>query len=261
MCLASTGFDGSMLPGLSLFLFCGETLPNEVASRLLERFPAAELLNTYGPTESTVAVTAVRITPELAALSAPLPVGAPRSGTRIRVVGEADVEVPRGHAGEIVIEGDTVARGYYGRPDLTGRVFGTAEGDGAAVRTYRTGDEGFIDDDGLLHYRGRLDLQVKLNGFRIELGEIEVALRGQSGISAAAVVPVERDGRISHLAAFVVPSRPLEQSAFREGLAIKERLKASLPHYMIPKKIVFMDELPLTGNGKLDRKALAAAAR
>ena len=87
------------------------------------------------------------------------------------------------------------------------------------------------------------------------------ALRGQSGISAAAVVPVERDGRISHLSAFVVPSRPLEQSVFREGLAIKERLKALLPHYMIPKKIVFMDELPLTGNGKLDRKALAAAAR
>lgn len=261
MCLASTGFDGSMLPGLSLFLFCGETLPNEVASRLLERFPAAELLNTYGPTESTVAVTAVRITPELAALPAPLPVGAPRPGTRIRVVGEADVEVPRGHAGEIVIEGDTVARGYYGRPDLTGRAFGTARGERGAVRTYRTGDEGFIDDDGLLHYRGRLDLQVKLNGFRIELGEIEVALRSQPGISAAAVVPVERDGRISHLAAFVVPSHALDQSVFREGLAVKERLKASLPHYMIPKKIVFMDELPLTGNGKLDRKALAAAAR
>lgn len=261
LCLAAPEFSDTLMPSLRLFLFCGETLPNATAARLLERFGAARVLNTYGPTESTVAVTSVEVTPELAAADAPLPVGAPRRGTRVRIVDAAGADCAPGAFGEVIIEGDTVARGYFNRPDLTERAFGAAELDGRSCRTYRTGDEGALDAVGMLHYRGRLDLQVKLNGFRIELGEIEEHLRRLPAVAAAAVVPAERDGKISHLVAHVVSAEPLTESPFRTGLALKEQLKATLPHYMIPKKIVFAEALPMTGNGKVDRRALAAQGR
>lgn len=261
LCLASGEFDRDLVPGLRLFIFCGETLPNTVADRLMGRFPAARVLNTYGPTESTVAVTSVEVTRAMAQAHEPFPVGAPRPGTRIRVVDADGVDVPTGEYGEVVIEGDTVARGYYRRPDLTARAFGSAELDGVTVRAYRTGDEGFLDGDGLLHFRGRLDLQVKLNGFRIELGEVEEHLRRLPGVAAAAVVAECRDGRVSHLVAHVVPSAPLSQTPFREGLALKEQLKRTLPHYMVPKKVAFRESLPMTGNGKVDRRALGSGER
>ena len=260
MCLAAPEFSAATLPDVRLFLFCGETLPNATAARLMERFGAARVVNTYGPTESTVAVTSVTVTPALAALSVALPVGVPRPGTRIRVVDASGMPCAAGEPGEVVIEGDTVAAGYFGRPDLTQRAFGTAELDGRVVRSYRTGDEGYLDEMGMLHFRGRLDLQIKLNGFRIELGDIEEHLRRLPEVAAACVVPAMRDGRASHLVAYVVAVGPSELSSFRAGLALKEQLKASLPHYMIPKKIVFLEALPMTGNGKVDRRALADQA-
>lgn len=258
VCLAEKSFDASMMPDVEIFLFCGETLLNSTALRLQERFPHAVVLNTYGPTESTVAVTEVAVTPQLAAGDTPLPVGRPRPGTRIRIVGEDGSNRPTGSYGEIVIEGDTVSRGYFGRDDLTEQSFGTTRLDGKTVRTYRTGDEGCLDDAGMLHYRGRLDLQIKLNGFRIELGDIEENLRRLPQVKGAVVVPAMKDGRISHLVAHVVSAVPRTESDFREGLALKEALKSDLPHYMIPKKVVFHDLLPMTPNGKIDRKALAA---
>lgn len=257
LCLANAEFCQDLMADVRLFIFCGETLPNMVAATLLERFPLARVLNTYGPTESTVAVTSVEVTPEMAALSEPLPVGAPRRGTRLRVVGEAGAACAPGEYGEVVIEGDTVALGYFGRDDLTSRSFGTAVVDGVPVRTYRTGDEGMVDEQGQLHFRGRLDLQVKLNGYRIELGEIEEHLRRLPEVAAAAVTATYREGKVSHLVAHVVPAHPLDQTPFRAGLALKDCLKATLPHYMVPKKIAFCTALPMTGNGKLDRAALA----
>lgn len=260
LCLANAAFDQELMPELRLFLFCGETLPSATARRLLERFPAARVLNTYGPTESTVAVTSVEVTPQMARAAEPLPVGAPRPGTRLRIVDAQGADCAPGAYGEVVIEGDTVARGYFGRSDLTAAAFGASELDGREVRTYRTGDEGMLDKQGTLHYRGRLDLQVKLNGFRIELGEIEEHLRRMPEVSSAAVVPQVRDGRIAHLVAHVVPASPLTQAPFRAGLALKEHLASALPHYMVPKKVVFRDALPMTGNGKVDRRALADAS-
>ena len=260
-CLASAEFDAGLLQGLELMIFCGETLANATAGRLLERFPGVEVLNTYGPTESTVAVTQVRVTPAMCAADEPLPVGAARPGTRIRILDDDGAEVPAGAYGEVVIEGDTVALGYYGRPDLTAAVFGSADLDGRAVRTYRTGDEGSLDDAGMLRYRGRIDLQVKLNGYRIELGEIEEALRRLPGVAGAAVTMVRRDGRLSHLVAHVVSDGPVGESDFRAGLALKDRLKEVLPHYMVPKKIEFLSALPVTGNGKIDRRALMGGGR
>ena len=256
MCLASAEFAQDLMPALRLFLFCGETLPNAVAARLLERFGRARVVNTYGPTESTVAVSAVDVTPRMAASHEPLPVGAPRRGTRLRIVDAEGRDCAAGVFGEVVIEGDTVARGYYRRPDLTAAAFGAAELGGAPVRSYRTGDEGCLDGEGMLHFRGRLDLQVKLNGFRIELGEIEEHIRRLPDVAAVAVVAEQRDGRVAHLVAHVVPAGPLAQTPFRAGLALKEQLRRTLPHYMIPKKIAFCEALPLTGNGKVDRRAL-----
>ena len=122
-------------------------------------------------------MTSVTVTPEMAEADAPLAVGLPKPGTRIRVVDAHGSDVPAGRHGEIVVEGDTVAKGYFGREDLTAKAFGVADLEGRPVRTYRTGDEGWLDAEGMLHYRGRLDLQVKLDGFRIELGDIEENLR------------------------------------------------------------------------------------
>ena len=260
MCLASREFDDSVLPDLELFLFCGETLPNSLALQLMQRFPQARVLNTYGPTESTVAVAAIEVTPEMAAADAPLPVGVARPGTRLRIIAEDGADAPEGEWGEIVIEGDTVAKGYLGRPDLTQAAFGAALLDGREVRSYRTGDEGRLDEAGALHYHGRLDLQVKLNGYRIELGDIEGNIAKLPQVAQAAVVCAMRDGRVSHLVAHVVSAVPRTDSDFREGLKLKEALKGSLPHYMIPKKIVFCDALPTTANGKVDRKALQQRA-
>lgn len=261
MCMANVEFRQGLLPDLRLFIFCGETLPNSLAARLLERFPDARVLNTYGPTESTVAVTSVEVTTGMAESEAPLPVGAPRPGTRIRIIDGEGMDCPAGQFGEVVIEGDTVALGYYRRPDLTARAFGGAELGGSKVRSYRTGDEGCLDESGCLHFRGRLDLQVKLNGYRIELGEIEEHLRRLPEIAAAAVVAETRDGKVSHLVAHVVPAGSLPQAPFRAGLALKDRLKRALPHYMVPKKVVFREALPMTGNGKVDRRALASSDR
>lgn len=261
LCLASEDFDDQVLLALETFLFCGETLSVRTAHRLMERFPDCTVVNTYGPTESTVAVTQVEVTPQMIASGRPLPVGSPRPGTRIRIVDADGADLACMQPGEVVIEGDTVARGYYGRPDLTDRAFGVASMDGARVRTYRTGDEGYLDADGMLYYRGRLDLQVKLNGFRIELGEIEQHLRRLSQVTSAAVVPVMHGDKVAHLVAHVVVEGELGVSEFRAGLAMKEALKETLPHYMVPKKLVFHSALPMTGNGKIDRRALAASSR
>ena len=279
MCLANQGFGQGLMPSLRVMLFCGEALPNLVAAELMRRFPGARVVNSYGPTESTVAVAAVDVDEQMCASPDPLPVGRPRPGTRIRVTDPATgEELPQGEWGEVVIVGDTVAKGYLGRDDLTRAVFGEeaadwlSEGDdkpesaaapcgtcaSRAVRTYRTGDEGMMGEDGLLRFRGRLDLQVKLNGYRLELGEIEDALRALPEVAAAAVVAARKNGKVSHLVAHVVSAGPREQSDFRCGLALKDALKARLPHYMIPKKVVFDEALPMTPNGKLDRRALTA---
>ncbi len=133
-CLAEKTFDGALLKNLKLFLFSGETLTNATACRLLKRFPKAVIVNTYGPAESTVAVTSVTVTPEMAEADAPLAVGLPKPGTRIRVVDAHGSDVPAGRHGEIVVEGDTVAKGYFGREDLTAKAFGVADLEGRPVR-------------------------------------------------------------------------------------------------------------------------------
>ena len=255
LCLAEPSFGAAMLPGLRRFLFCGETLPAAVAAALLQRFPGAEVWNTYGPTEATVAVTAVRVPPELAAAGGPLPVGRPAPGMRVWVAEPGSPEpwraLAEGVEGEILIAGPQVGPGYL--PGTGGEQPGfvdlpPAAGGGSA---YRTGDLG-VFRGGLLYCLGRLDRQLKLRGYRLEPEEIEHHLRALPGVADAAVAVPRRRGEPDHLVAFVATAGAWDAAAWRAALA--ERL----PSYAVPRLIrpVPAERWPLTPNGKVDRAAL-----
>lgn len=260
MCMADKKFRASLMPNLETFLFCGETLTNDTAQKLMERFPEAAVINTYGPTESTVAVTETLVTEELASQKQPLPVGKAKPGTFLEIHREDGSLARIGESGEIIIIGDTVSAGYFGRPDLTRKAFFTSMKRGRSYRAYRTGDKGYLDGEGFLYYEGRMDLQVKLNGYRIEIEDIEKNLVRLEEIAHAVVVPNMKDGKVKSLTAFVTgSSQPGNGSKFSK--AIKDRLKTLLPAYMIPKKIIRMESLPMNHNGKVDRKKLGGMAR
>ena len=252
MCLVEKSFDAAMLPQLRRFLFCGETLAPETAAQLLERFPQAEVWNTYGPTEATVATTSIRVTGDVLKTWNPLPVGAAMTGTRIEILGENGELLPRGERGEIVIAGPNVSPGYLARPDLNPAAFFELE----KTRAYRTGDWG-RDRDGLIFFEGRIDGQIKLHGYRIELGDLEANLRALPEIADAVVLPVEKEGRVESLAAFLIPRGALEGSDFEKSARLKTKLAERLPAYMVPRKFHFLEAFPMTPNGKADRRALA----
>lgn len=251
MCLTELGFNEELMPQMRVFLFCGEKLTNDTAAKLYERFPRAQVVNTYGPTESTVAVTQTIVTSEMINRKEPLPIGVAKSGTEIKILAEDGTEVAEGQKGEIVIFGDTVSPGYFKNPEKTNKAFGVDEN---GIRFYRTGDEGYKIND-MIHYSGRIDLQVKFHGYRIELGDIEANLMQLPQVTGAAVVPqIAEDGKIRYLAAFVTGEK--NQGTFEDRKAIRVALKNRLPEYMVPKKVVFLDQLPMTSNGKTDRKKL-----
>lgn len=258
LCLAERTFAATRLPKLRHFLFCGETLLPDTANRLLDRFPAAEVWNTYGPTEATVATTSVRITKALAGQTGPLPIGAPRPGTRMYLRDEYGSLAAEGERGEMVIAGPNVSPGYLGRPDLTEAVF-FDEDDGR--RAYRTGDWGRWRD-GWLYFEGRQDSQIKLHGYRIELADIEENLLSLDGVRECVVVPVSRHGTVQFLAAFVVPirERSAEEDATAASEVLRSRLAERVPAYMLPRKIYFQPLLPMTANGKADRRRLSEIA-
>ncbi len=266
MCLADKSFESSLLPNLKRFMFCGETLRVETCRKLRERFPKTEIVNTYGPTESTVAVTDVVITEEMLAEDGSLPVGRPKPKTLIQIAGEDGRLLPEGQEGEILILGDSVSKGYYKLKEQTERAFFEMKAsdlekwpeDEGVVRGYRTGDMGFLKD-GMLHFSCRRDGQIKLHGYRMELSDIEHNLMKIPGVQEAVVLPNVRRGEIKSLTAFLAAGGEtvLEGEEERaETARIKEQLRAFLPDYMVPKKLVFMKSLPLTQNGKIDRKAL-----
>lgn len=251
LCLAEPAFGAEMLPQLRKFWFCGETLAPEVAASLLKRFPAAEVWNTYGPTEATVATTSLKIDQEILSKYAPLPVGRPKPGSRILIVREG-AAAEEGERGEIVIAGENVSAGYLNRPDLTDRVFEKIAGQ----RAYHTGDLGHFAD-GWLFFDGRIDFQIKLHGYRIEIGDIEANLQALEAVRDAVVLPVVKNGQAEFLAAYVVLRQALPGSSFEISCTLKRSLAERLPEYMIPRKFVFLEQFPLTANGKADRRQLA----
>lgn len=227
-----------------LRLLCGgEAMTRDLADRLIPR--CTELWNVYGPTETTVWSTAYRVVPG----SGVVPIGAPITGTSIRIADHALVAVEQGSTGEIVIGGPSVARGYRGNPALTAERFVALD---TGERAYRTGDIGRVDEHGLIHCLGRLDDQVKVRGFRVELGDVEAALAAHPGISWSAARVWPDDTGETVLVGYVVA---------RNGGAlptadVRAFLAELVPPYMIPSRIVPMTVMPLTPNGKVDRAGL-----
>lgn len=251
MCLMDPSFNDHLLPQLSVFLFCGEILPVLVCKQLRERFPKARIFNTYGPTETTVAVTFLEIKDEVIEEYQTLPVGAAKSDTQIILLNEDNKPVPDGEKGEIIIVGPSVSKGYLGQPELTDKAFFNYNGQQA----YRTGDAGFTKQ-GLLFYKGRLDYQIKLHGYRMELEEIEYHIARSKYVKSAVVVPIYQDDKIEYLSVLIIPAEHNFEKESQLTGAIKKELGLVLPAYMIPRKFSYHKDLPITPNGKVDRKQI-----
>jgi amino acid adenylation domain-containing protein/non-ribosomal peptide synthase protein (TIGR01720 family) len=237
------------LPALRLVTTGGEALAGAaLADWLAGPLGHVPFLNSYGPTEATITVSAHRSRAADALLPV-VPIGTAWGGRSLAALDAEGDPVPEGGTGELCIGGPALARGYPGRPGLTAERFVPAPGGG---RLYRTGDLARRGPDGAIRFLGRMDGQIKLRGFRIEPGEIEAALRNEAGIRDAVVVLADqgRDGEAARLVAYVT------------GTADPDRLKQALGHrlpgHMVPQAIVVLDRLPLTPAGKLDRKALPA---
>lgn len=258
-CLADDGFDRSLMPHLRRMLLAGETLRPATVREVKRRFPGIHVYNGYGPTESTDLVTLCEITDEMLQDDLALPIGYAKKGSDLVVLDPQTLEAKRnGEPGELFIVGNTVAKGYWGRPDLTEAAFHACPQHIAqGRRSYRTGDEVTYADNGLIYFHGRLDLQIKLHGYRIELGDIESLLCTSSLVHMACVLPVWRDGSIHHLLAFVVPTDRASERGLKLTRQIKAQVRDALPSYMIPRAFKYLDEMPLNSNGKADRKALA----
>lgn len=248
-CLTNPDFEEKLLPELEVFLFCGEVLPLAVARELKQRFPNATIFNTYGPTEATVAVTSIEITEQILAEEKALPVGYPKFDMNILVMDEMGNQLPDGEKGELVLVGPSVSKGYLGEPELTAKAFGMIDG----KKFYRTGDVGYIQD-GLVYCQGRLDYQIKLHGYRMELEEIEFHLNQSSFIKSAIVIPYAPKEEIEYLIAAVVPETHNFDKEYQLTAAIRKELASKLPSYMIPRKFTYHTALPMTINGKVDRK-------
>lgn len=256
VCLSDRNFNRTLLPHLKRFLFCGEILTNKTAKRLRSNFQDSIIINTYGPTESTVCVTEIVIDDRIIDTYNPLPVGAARPGTWLYIIDEKGNCLPDGEQGEIVIVGDTVSIGYFKNEEQTKKVFSTKNIDDVEYRLYRTGDKGYIRD-GQLFYCGRIDFQIKLHGYRIEIEDIENNLVKINGVKKAVVLPNVEDNRVKSLTAYVVYDGDRE-SDFKASQEIRNQMKDFVPEYMVPKKIKFIDSIPMTMNGKVDREALIA---
>jgi D-alanine--poly(phosphoribitol) ligase subunit 1 len=255
MCLIEKTFTQNMFPKLHTFLFCGEIFTNKCAQKLTDRFPKATLFNTYGPTEATVAVTSLQVTQKMIDEHSPLPVGYCKPDCVIRIIDEQGRPLPDGEKGEVAIVGPSVSPGYFQNPELSKKVFYVDEYQGKSFRAYKTGDAGYIQN-GLVFYCGRLDFQVKLHGYRIELGDIEENLRLISIVKNAVVLPVTKDGKCEYLTAFITLSDQEQSNEFELGNSIKKQLAELLPEYMVPRKIIFKEAMPMNPNGKVNRKKL-----
>ena len=266
MCLASEYFNNSLLPNLKQTLFCGETLTSNCAKELYERFRNLTVTNCYGPTEATVAVTAIDITKDMCKVDKALPVGFVKKDCDIAIVGTQNEKysmehiyenaLPEEEKGEILILGDSVGIGYYNNIELTENAFINTKLNGKEKRGYRTGDEGYMKDN-ILYYSGRIGFQIKLNGYRIEIEDIENNLRKVSKVKNAVVLPVYKNEKIQYLVGVVVLKEEVYETGFAVATEIKKELKKLIPDYMVPRKLVIKDSLPMNVNGKVNRKLLA----
>jgi amino acid adenylation domain-containing protein len=229
----------------------GEALKKELAERWFAAEPDIKLINAYGLTETSDDTNHEVM--DGAPNGAAVPLGRPVNNVRVYIVDEHLSPVPLGAPGAIVFSGVCVGRGYVNDPERTRLAF-MADPHRTGERLYLGGDYGRWRPDGKLEFLGRRDSQVKINGFRIEIGEVENALLRVPGVRDGAVVIAERIDQSKHLVAFYSGARPLEVGVLRS------RLAESLPDYMLPGTFHWRDSLPLTANGKIDKKSLTRLA-
>jgi amino acid adenylation domain-containing protein len=241
--------DPTALAGLRTVLAGGDVLSVPHIRRLREAAPQLRIVNGYGPTETTTFACCHAI-PRDEELGATVPIGRPLQNVTVRIVDAAGRPVPHGEAGELWIGGGGVSRGYWRRPELTAEKFVAAQGP-EGIRYYRSGDRARQRPDGVIEFLGRLDDQFKLRGFRIEPGEIENVLTEHPQVRTAAVGIRESHLGDRRLVAWVVPS-----GEALDKRALREHLRERVPEHMIPAGFVSLATLPITANGKTDRKAL-----
>ncbi len=242
----------SDLKPLRQLLAGGDVLSPPRVRRVLEEIPGCALVNGYGPTESTT-FAACHVIRSLPASAATVPIGRPIANTQIYLLDSERRWVPPGETGELYIGGDGLARGYWNSPERTAESFVKSPFDAEAdARLYRTGDLARLLPDGNLEFLGRADHQIKVQGFRVELSEIESALARHAAVSCNVVDARQTSAGGQRLVAYVV-LRPGEEASDAE---LRAFLQQELPEYMVPPAFVRLSSLPLTGNGKVDRRAL-----
>ena len=256
MAMLSEDFNAEKMPGITHFYFDGEELTVKTAQKLRDRFPNARIINAYGPTEATVALSAVAITDDMLTNMKRLPIGYTKADSPTFVIDEDGNKLPNGEQGEIIISGPAVSKGYMNNPEKTAEAFFEFEG----LPAYHTGDVGTMTDEGLLLYGGRMDFQIKFNGFRIELEDVSQNLNKSKYIDSAVAVPrYNKDHKVQNLLAYVILKDGVKEQFEREidiTKAIKEDLQDIMMSYMMPSKFLYRDSLPLTPNGKIDIKGL-----
>lgn len=253
LCAVYNAFNHNLLPNLECVILAGEVLTKKLVSALWEKFPGIRVINGYGPTEGTVLLTCCEIIPEMVNdAENELPIGKILNDG-IYWLEDQDKKLVHGdlQKGELIVSSKSISRGYFNNEEATKKNFFQSD----HGQTYRTGDLVY-SLNGFLYYCGRIDFQIKLNGYRIELDDISENLNKVDCVSNNVVLPVYRDGRVSFIAAFVVLSRDLNLSPAKTVIYLKKALGEFVPSYMIPKKIVILDEFPLNTNGKIDRNYL-----
>ncbi|UHA74537.1 non-ribosomal peptide synthetase [Paenibacillus sp. 481] len=240
--------DHSLFGPLQTLIVGGDVLSVNHINRALEHHPSLTIVNGYGPTENTTFSTTYSIHSEQ---SDAVPIGGPIHNSTAYVVDKWMGLQPIGVWGELWVGGDGVARGYLNNPELTAEKF-VASSFRPEERCYRTGDVVRWRHDGTLEYKGRIDEQVKIRGYRIELTEIEAQLTKLPAVQEATVIAQENEAGHKHLCAYVVATQTLTVSELRHYLS------QELPNYMVPSYFVQLEQMPLTPNGKVDRKALPA---
>ncbi|GLF99914.1 non-ribosomal peptide synthetase [Streptomyces yaizuensis] len=246
--------DPGCFAGVSEVLTGGDVVPAESVRRVLAENTGVRVRQLYGPTEVTLCATQHEIT-DAAEVDAVLPIGRPLDNTSVYVLDGRLSPVPVGVAGELYVAGAGVARGYVGRPALTGERF-VASPFRPGERMYRTGDLVRWTEDGRLVFVGRADEQVKIRGFRIEPGEVEAVLAAHPAVGQATVLVREDTPGDKRLVGYLVPGEP----GASVSVTVRAYAAERLPEYMLPSALVELDALPLTPNGKVDRKALPAPA-
>ncbi|HEX2269982.1 MAG TPA: amino acid adenylation domain-containing protein, partial [Pyrinomonadaceae bacterium] len=246
---------GARLSKLKLCVVSGEALPSLLAQRFSKQLPHSRLLNLYGSSEVSADVTCCEVSGQ--PTPAPNSIGRPIANTQIYLLDRHLQPIPRASWGELYAGGANLARGYCDRPDLTAEKFiPNPFSDVPGARMYRTGDLTRYLPDGQIEFRGRVDQQFKLRGFRIEPAEIEAALELHPQINEALVVLREEPPNEKRLAAYLVPSADSPPATVEQ---LRSHLRGHLPDYMVPSNFLWLEALPQTPTGKVDRQALLSA--